>query len=126
MFCDEPLLLIQCAAGDLFHSFVLFIVFLKKLFLGEEGLNHGIFLQVTGYIRMAFLVVFLYPVLLNIQDVPRGSSAPNPFIIKPFFQTFTIIWIILIFLYSLTVGLHVQFDKEQYFCLDLLSCPFLY
>lgn len=37
VFCDEPLLLIQCATGDLFCLFILFIVFFKKLFLDEEG-----------------------------------------------------------------------------------------
>lgn len=30
VFCDEPLLLIQCATGDLFGLFILFIVLLKK------------------------------------------------------------------------------------------------
>lgn len=72
--------------------FILFIIFFKKPFLDKEGLNHRVFLQVIGSLRMAVLVVFLCPVLLNVRDMPRGSSAPNPLIIKPFFQTFTIIW----------------------------------
>lgn len=126
MFCDELLLLMQWATGDLFRSFILFITFLKKLFLDDEGLNHGIFLQVTACLRVAVLVVFLSPVLLNVQDMPRSISSPNPIVIKPFFQTSTGIWIILFYISSLTVDLPMQFYKEQYFCLGLLSCPFLY
>lgn len=88
VFCDELLLLIQCATADRFRLFILFIVFFKKLFLDEEGLNHRIFLQVIGSLRIAVLVVFRCPVLLNVQDMPRGSSAPNPFIFMAFFSDF--------------------------------------
>lgn len=59
VFCDEPLLLIQCTTEDLFGLFILLIIFFKKLFLDEEGLNHGIFLHVTGSLKIAVSVVFL-------------------------------------------------------------------
>lgn len=86
-FCDEPLLLIQCATAGLFGLFILFTVYFTKLFLDEERLNHGMFLQVTAFLRMAVLVVFLLLVVLNVWDMLRGCSAPEPFVIKPFFQT---------------------------------------
>jgi len=115
VFCDEPLLLIQWAAGDLFCLFILFIVFFKKLLLDEEHLNCAVFLQVIGYLRMAVLVVFLCPLVLNVRDMPRGSSTPNSFIIKLFIQTCTSTCIILIFFSSLSVHLHMQFGKEWCF-----------
>lgn len=68
--------------------FVYFIysIFFQKLFLNEEGLNHGILLQVLGSLRMAVLVVFLCSVLLNAQDMPRPSNAIMPLIIKSNFS----------------------------------------
>lgn len=107
--------------------FVYFIysIFFQKLFLNEEGLNHGIFLQVLGSLRMAVLVVFLCSVLLNAQDMPRASNAIMPLIIKSNFS----LQLALINFNSLFISeywLTHAVWQGILFCLDLLSCPFLY
>lgn len=68
--------------------YFIYSIFLKSSFLNEEGLNHGIFLQVLGSLRMAVLVVFVCLVLLNGQDMPRGSSAKNTFLLLSLFSVF--------------------------------------
>lgn len=91
-FLSLPCVLWRAMSADSVCNWrpVLFVYFIYsiflKLFLNEEGLNHGIFLQVLGSLRMAVLVVFLCSVLLNTQDMPRGSSATMPLIIKSIFS----------------------------------------
>lgn len=113
MFCDEPLLLIQCATGDLFHSFILFIAFFKKLFLDDEGLNHGIFLQVIRVHRCGHSSCFSVPSFFYLfRTCQERAVLQIPSLLSWFFQTSTGIWVILFHFYSLTVDSPMQLDKE--------------